>query len=131
MVCQRNLNRASHKIVPKDILARIYENCVNCVVPVSVNRIESFDEILKPIIHDLSQYRKIHHIGDLHGTYSLLRKYLNFKGLDPEEYYIFVGDYFDRGNEIEKLATWIKDNIFYKENITILYLIRILLFLYP
>ena len=49
---------------------------------------------------DLSGYKKIHHIGDIHGCYTALKKYLdNNGGIKDDEFYIFCGDYVDRGIE--------------------------------
>lgn len=47
--------------------------------------------------HDLNQYKQVHVIGDIHGCYTALREYLT--DIDPEHFYIFLGDYLDRGLE--------------------------------
>ena len=47
---------------------------------------------------ELDQYDKIHHIGDIHGCYTALMNYLD-GGIKPNEFYIFMGDYIDRGIE--------------------------------
>lgn len=44
---------------------------------------------------NLSKYRKIHHIGDIQGCFSILKEYL--QELEDDECYIFLGDYIDRG----------------------------------
>jgi len=54
---------------------------------------------------DLSAYKKIHHIGDIQGCYSVLRKYL--KSIKDDEYYIFLGDYIDRGIENGKVLKYL------------------------
>lgn len=66
---------------------------------------------------DLNAYKKIHHIGDLQGCYTVIMAYLQWQCnnaklkqshtktldykalLNPDEYYIFCGDYIDRGIE--------------------------------
>ena len=49
---------------------------------------------------DLSEYKKIHHIGDIHGCNTVLQKYLSDNGgIKDDEFYIFTGDYIDRGLE--------------------------------
>jgi hypothetical protein len=50
-----------------------------------------------------SKYRKIVHIGDIHSCYEPLLKYFtDTGGLLDDVFYIFVGDYFDRGpNTVE------------------------------
>ena len=48
----------------------------------------------------MSSYKKVHHIGDIHGCYTVLQKYLEDNGgIKDDEMYIFVGDYIDRGVE--------------------------------
>jgi hypothetical protein len=49
---------------------------------------------------DLSSYKKIHHIGDIHGCNTALQTYLaDNGGINDDEMYIFLGDYVDRGIE--------------------------------
>lgn len=54
---------------------------------------------------DLSAYKRVHHIGDLQGCYSVLKKYL--KSLKDDEFYIFLGDYIDRGVENGKVLKYL------------------------
>lgn len=51
----------------------------------------------KSLWHDLNDYKKIHHIGDVHGCRDALSTYLIGGKLNSDEFYIFVGDYTDRG----------------------------------
>lgn len=66
---------------------------------------------------NLSAYKKIHHIGDLQGCYSVLKKYL--RELKDDEYYIFLGDYIDRGIENGKVLKFLL-KICEKENVCLL-----------
>lgn len=66
---------------------------------------------------NLSAYKKIHHIGDLQGCYSVLKKYL--KELKDDEYYIFLGDYIDRGVENGKVLKFLL-KICEKKNVCLL-----------
>lgn len=54
---------------------------------------------------DLNAYKKIHHIGDIQGCYSVLKK--AFKNIKKDEFYIFLGDYIDRGIENGKVLKWL------------------------
>lgn len=56
----------------------------------------------KPI--DLSHWKKIHHIGDLHGCSTVLKEYLDGY-LNEDELYIFTGDYIDRGIQNKELLS--------------------------
>ena len=51
-------------------------------------------------LFDMSSYKRIHHIGDIHGCNTALQKYLaDNGGIKDDEMYIFIGDYIDRGLE--------------------------------
>lgn len=54
---------------------------------------------------NLSSYKKIHHIGDIQGCFSVLKKAL--KRIKKDEFYIFLGDYIDRGIENGKVIKWL------------------------
>ena len=60
----------------------------------------SFDKI------DLSHYRKIHHIGDVHGCYTVLKKYMD-ENYNEEDLFIFTGDYIDRGIENKEVLNYL------------------------
>lgn len=113
-VKRRNNNRKDKtKIVPECVIDRMYARFNTQNIPSGIVKIkpDELDTIyLKPI--DLSNYKKIHCIGDIHGCYSVLNTYLK-DGIKDDECYIFVGDYIDRGIEnleILKFLIDIKDN---------------------
>lgn len=54
---------------------------------------------------NLSKYKKIHHIGDLQGCYSVLKEYI--KTIKEDEFYIFLGDYINRGIENGKVIKFL------------------------
>ena len=57
---------------------------------------------------DFSQYKRIHHIGDVHGCYTALMKYLDDNGgIKDDEFYIFTGDYIDRGVENAEVVNFL------------------------
>ncbi|MGH2305669.1 metallophosphoesterase [Campylobacter taeniopygiae] len=66
---------------------------------------------------NLSAYKKIHHIGDIQGCYSVLREYI--KKIKEDEYYIFLGDYINRGIENGKVLKFLL-KICEKENVCLL-----------
>ena len=59
---------------------------------------EQFNEAIRYNILDYSHYKKVHHVGDIHGCFAPLNKYFK-DGLKDDELYIFVGDYIDRGRQ--------------------------------
>ena len=101
---RRNLLREEYKQVPEFVIDKMAELLAENSTPTGVNVIkpEKIDSIWYKE-KDLSQYKKIVHIGDIHGCYTALMKYLGNEELDPETYYIFVGDYIDRGYENGKI----------------------------
>lgn len=96
---EQNKLRPKYKWVPEEAIKNIYARFATQKVPggVTVIKPEEFNKILeKPI--DLSEYRKIVFIGDIHGCYDTLMQYFK-DGIDPDICYIFCGDYIDRGNQ--------------------------------
>ncbi|MBK1992136.1 metallophosphoesterase, partial [Campylobacter sp. 2018MI35] len=60
---------------------------------------------------------KIHHIGDIQGCYSVLKKYL--KKIKKDEFYIFLGDYINRGIENSKVMKLLL-KLYYLPNVCLL-----------
>lgn len=111
---KQNKMRPEIKQVPQRAIENIYARFATQKVPSGIKIIkrDELDTILeKPI--DLSEYRKIVFIGDIHGCYDTLMQYPDFKdGLKDDTEYIFLGDYVDRGNqnyEVLKFIGEIKD----------------------
>lgn len=116
-VCkQRNINR-KFKTPEKaiDTMSRRFKqqkipSCVKIIKPNELYKIW-----MKPI--DLSGYKKIHHIGDVHGSYTVLKKYIGT--MRKDEFYIFLGDYIDRGIENAETLNFLF-SIMDKENVCLL-----------
>lgn len=101
-VClKQNKLRPSYKWVPDEAIKNIYARFASQQVPGGVTIIKPSDfEILLEKPFDLSEYKKIVFVGDIHGCYDTLMQYSDFKnGLDPNTAYIFCGDFVDRGNQ--------------------------------
>lgn len=122
VVKKRNRERDSIKFVPEDAIDRAYARFANQQIPSGIKAIkpEELDTIFyKPI--DLSYYDKVHIIGDIHGCYSALMDFMKDKNLNANEYFIFLGDYLDRGIEnaetLEYLIDLYKshDNVYFLE----------------
>ncbi|MGX2984461.1 RNA ligase [Helicobacter sp. 23-1048] len=116
---KHNANR-EYKRVSDTIITTMHERLIQSLQ----NPLPKRYQIIKPSeIHkllftpiDLNAYKKIHHIGDLQGCYTVIVAYLQWQCknhhtqssgqitdykalLNPDEYYIFCGDYIDRGIE--------------------------------
>lgn len=111
---KQNKMREESKQVPQKAIENIYARFATQKVPSGVKIIkrDELDTILEQPI-DLSEYRKIVFVGDIHGCYDTLMQYPDFKeGLKDDTEYIFLGDYVDRGNqnyEVLKFLGEIKD----------------------
>ena len=121
-VCKKqNLMRSSDKVVPEAELERIYARFAKQPVPAGIEVIKpnELDKILdRPI--DLSSYKKIVFIGDIHGCYDTLMQYPDFKTeLKDDTEYIFLGDYIDRGNQNAEIMKFIY-SIMDKQNVCLL-----------
>lgn len=100
-VKRRNANREVLKRVPEEVIDKMYSRFATQKVPsgIKVIKPDELDTIWTRMI-DLSEYKMIHHIGDIHGCNTVLQKYLSDNGgMKDDEFYIFTGDYIDRGLE--------------------------------
>ena len=106
---RRNAGREELKRVPEAAIDKMYSRFETQKIPsgITVIRPNELDKIwMKPL--DLSEYKKIHHIGDIHGCYSALMKYFdNEGGIKDDEFYIFCGDYIDRGIENAEVVNFL------------------------
>lgn len=111
---KRNRLRPIVKQVPDEVIDKMYSRFKTQKIPggVKVIKPDELDSIFTKKI-DLSEYNKIHHIGDVHGSYTVLKQYLDGAGgIKDDEFYIFCGDYVDRGienAEVVKFLLSIKD----------------------
>lgn len=120
-VKKRNVNREELKRVPDEAIEKMYSRFKTQKIPsgIKVIKPDELDSIWMKLF-DLSEYKKIHHIGDVHGCYTALKKYIDDNGgIKNDEFYIFCGDYVDRGIEnadVVKYLISIKD----KKNVLML-----------
>lgn len=109
-VClKQNKMRPEVKQVPQKAIENIYARFATQRIPggVQVIKRDGFDALLERPI-DLSEYRKVVFIGDIHGCYDTLMQYDDFKnGLQDDVEYIFLGDYLDRGNQNAEVLKWL------------------------
>lgn len=100
-VKRRNAAREPFRRVPESVIDTMYARFATQKIPsgITVIRPEELDGIWLRL-RDFSHYKRIHHIGDIHGCNSVLQKYLAENGgMKEDEYYLFTGDYIDRGAE--------------------------------
>lgn len=121
-VCkERNVQREPLKRVPEEAIDKMYSRFVTQNIPAGITVLKP-DELDRVWMHpiDLSQYKKIHHIGDVHGCCTVLKEYIDGNGgIKDDEFYIFLGDYIDRGIEnVEVLKCLLE--IYQKPNVLLL-----------
>ena len=97
-VCKKqNLSRPEYRHVPEEAIDKIYSRFAGQKVPSGIKPINDVTDIYYTPL-DLSEYNAINFIGDIHGCYTALMKILEDK-IKDDEFYIFTGDYIDRGIE--------------------------------
>lgn len=100
--CKRRnkLRTPSYKIVPEYVIDNQYSRFKTQQIPSGIKAIKTheFEDEVKFRTIDLSNYKKVHHIGDIHGCYTALNTYFK-EWLKEDEMYIFTGDFCDRGIE--------------------------------
>jgi hypothetical protein len=104
------------KRVPDEAIDKMYSRFETQKIPAGI-------KVLKPDELDticyrptnLSEYKKVHVIGDIHGCYTALMEYLDSNGgFKEDEYYIFTGDYIDRGIENVEVVNFLCKQCKYK-----------------
>lgn len=101
-LCKERNNRRDPLLrVPDDVIEKMYARFETQKVPSGVTVIKP-DELGRVWFRkiDLSKWKAIHHIGDVHGCFTALKEYLDGQGgVKEDEFYIFLGDFLDRGPE--------------------------------
>lgn len=108
-VKRRNAKREAFRRVPEQIIDTMYTRFANQKVPsgIKVIKPEELDTVWIKL-RDFSHYKKIHHIGDIHGCSTVLQKYFSdYGGIKEDEMYIFTGDYIDRGIENAEIVSFL------------------------
>lgn len=124
---QRNQQREEYKQVPADVITRAYERFAETKIPPEVTIFPYTDFEHRSLIDqlevnpiDLNAYQKIHHIGDLQGCYAPMAEYFAH-GFKDDEFYIFVGDYLDRGIQNGEVIRWLVDHVMGRPNVLLLW----------
>ena len=117
---RRNRMRPPVKQVPDEAIEKMYSRFATQKIPsgITVIKPDELDRVWMKQI-DLSSYKKVHVIGDIHGCATALKEYIQ-NVINPDEFYIFTGDYIDRGLENAEvvnflLAIYERPNVFLLE----------------
>lgn len=100
-VYERNKGREIYRQVPESSIDRVFKAFEKERISTAFKVIkpENFNEIINTTPRDLNGYEKVHIIGDIHGSATALKTYFIKYPISEKDYYIFCGDYFDRGIE--------------------------------
>lgn len=118
---QRNAGRPEVKRVPDSAIDKMYSRFETQKIPAGITVLQP-DELHKIWRHplDMNGYKKIHVIGDIHGCYTALKEYFDRNGgFKDDEFYIFTGDYLDRGIENVEVMKFLFE-IYSKPNVELL-----------
>lgn len=116
---RRNKCRPLSKVVPEEVIDKMYSRFATQKIPsgIKVIRPDELDSIWIRKI-DLSQYNKVHMIGDIHGCCTVLKEYMD-ANWNENDFYIFCGDYIDRGIENVQVINYLL-SIYTKPNVLLL-----------
>lgn len=114
-ILKQNKNRVEYKVVPDDVIKQKYNKRYSDykergrINLGGINLIdkEKFKETFFWSTKDLNNYDKVFVIGDIHGCYTALKEGLG--EIKDNYYYIFLGDFFDRGVENKEVFLFIKE----------------------
>lgn len=107
----QNKLRPEYKQVPEDVIDRMYARFVGQKPPKYVNIVkrEDINKVLDNKIFDFDKYNKVIVFGDIHGCMEPVKEFFEKYPYDVSNYYIFVGDLFDRGIQNAEVAKWFFD----------------------
>lgn len=121
---KRNAEREDYKRVPESVIDKMYsrlETQQKTSGWVEVDKNNFWNEIGMKLF-DLNKYEHIHIFGDIHGCLNPLKEYFEKYPYNENDFYIFCGDYVDRGLQnkgtlelLMKMATY-KNTLFLEGN---------------
>ena len=121
-VCkERNKKREDYKRVPDSVIDKMYAR-LNTQQKTSGWVEAEKGDLFKTVgtkLFNMNEYEKIHIFGDIHGCYEPLKQYFEENPFNENEFYIFVGDYFDRGIQNKEVALFLF-SIYDKKNVLLL-----------
>lgn len=126
----RNAQRPELTRVPERAIERTLKRLKDSPRPADVPVIEWSPQVAEDLDRwlavptlDLSGYKKVVHIGDIQGCWSVLAGPGGplHAGLDPEVAYVFVGDLLDRGLENGEVMRWFLDHACGRPNVFLIF----------
>ncbi len=118
---RQNAQRPGYKVVPNEAIDKMYARFETQKIPsgITVIKPNELDKVWRRKL-DMSKYKKMHIIGDIHGCYTALNTYLEQNGgMKDDEFYLFCGDYLDRGIENAQVLSFLL-RVYNRENVGLL-----------
>lgn len=121
---RRNNARDEYKQVPEEVLHKMFETFkVDTEVSKRFNIITP-DEAVSMIKNkckpfDFNQYDKVVVFGDIHGCYAPVKQYFDNNPMVDNNFYIFTGDYIDRGIQNKEVLQFLL-TIYKNKNVLLL-----------
>lgn len=119
-VKRRNANRfPEYKRVPEIVIDNQYARFETQTVPsgITVIKPNEYSKLFLEVF-DMSHYEKVFVIGDIHGCYTILKKFMN-DHYSEKNMFIFTGDYLDRGIENVETLKYLMEIVNY-DNVLLL-----------
>jgi predicted kinase len=120
----QNLKRPEYKQLPNEAIEKCFNSFKSQKIPNHIKVIdptnkEELNDFLKTDIKDLNSYKKIHHIGDIQGCFEPIKEYFK-DGFKDDEFYIFTGDYLDRGIQNGEVLEWLLKEVVHRDNVALM-----------
>lgn len=99
----RNDQRSKYKYVPEEVIEKmhsVFQNEDIKQIPSSfkvLTRKEAIKKLKEDPIFDFNNYQQVVVIPDIHGCFEPLRTYFKENPFNNDTFYVFLGDYIDRG----------------------------------
>lgn len=111
-VCkEQNRMRRPEKVVPDKVIDKVYSRLRTQGRTsgwVELDK-DNFREEIDVKCLDFNDYENIHIFGDIHGCNTVLQEYFRSNAYSEKDFYIFVGDYLDRGIENKEALEFLMD----------------------
>lgn len=116
---RQNKMRPQYKIVPEEYINRVYSRFETQKIPAGIARVspDDFASVVYNKPFDLSRYKEVVVVGDVHGCYDKLVEAV--PAIEDDVAYVFLGDYIDRGPASAEVVKFLLD-IYKKPNVCLL-----------
>lgn len=116
----QNQQREDFRIVGEHALTDMHARLQKLPYPKGWTALKTAEEIEKSLIHpilDFSEYRTVHHIGDIQGCFTPLKQYFERFPLCDDEAFVFIGDLLDRGRENDRVLDFVSRELAGRPNV--------------